>query len=125
MRLHAQAAFVQTGTGRSVEVDPAKAWTAGPARAAQAAAHDLATVGLLRLQDAGLTSHLRLFLHDEVVLSVPRGSASECLELARSLLSFDWESPSGLIVPITASPHVSSGTRWSDLYRKPEHALAS
>ena len=32
-------------------------------------------------------------------------------------MTFDWTSPSGLVIPITAEPSKSRGPRWSDLYR--------
>ncbi len=79
---------VATGTGRVVAVDPAKAHTTAPARVAQAAARDLAVVGLMRIVAAGLLPNLRLFLHDEVILSVTRADAEYLLGVVAGLMSF-------------------------------------
>lgn len=108
---------VPTGTGRKVPVDKAAAWTKGPGRVAQAAAHDIAVTGLLRVVDAGYQDRIALFLHDEVILSVPPQEAEEAATHIAALMSYDWKSPSGLVVPITASPHQFTGPAWSDLYR--------
>ena len=107
---------VPTGTGRHVAVDPTRAHTTAPARAAQGAATDLAVVGLLRLEAAGLLPQVRLFLHDEVVLSVPREQAQGRMAQVAAQMSFKWCSPSGLVIPIVAKPHAQTGPRWSDLY---------
>lgn len=107
---------VPTGTGRYVNVKPASAWTKGPGRVAQAAAHDIASEGLLRIIQAGYGDRISLFLHDEVILSVPAEDADTIVRDVAVLMSFLWQSPSGLAVPITASPHIKHGHRWSDLY---------
>jgi len=112
-------ALLPTGTGRLVRVNPANAYTEAPARLAQSAARDVAMTGLLRLVDAGLLPMLRLFIHDEVVLSVPRAQAEDIAARVAQLLSFDWTSPSGLVIPIVAEPSKGFGPRWSDVYRKP------
>ena len=116
LRTAALSGRLATGTGRYVASDPARAYTTAPARVAQAAACDLAVVGLLRLEEAGFVPNLRLFLHDEVVLSVPQAEAQERLAEVAALMSFAWRSPSGLVIPITAEPHKHIGPRWSDLY---------
>ncbi|WP_162252809.1 DNA polymerase [Knoellia sp. Soil729] len=116
LRTAAVGGRLATGTGRYVVVDPAAAYTTAPARVAQAAALDVAVTGLLRLEQAGLLQNLRLFLHDEVVLSVPRVEAPDLLAQVAALMSFRWRSPSGLVIPITAEPHEHAGRRWSELY---------
>lgn len=116
-QLAAQGHPVPTGTGRWVPGDPNKAYTTAPARAAQACARDLAGIGLLRVIDDGLQSYVRLFLHDELVLSVPQSQANSILARVTELMSFDWVAPTGLVVPIVAQPASSSGPRWSDVYR--------
>ncbi len=106
-----------TGTGRKVVSDPDRAHTTAPARVAQACARDLAMTGLFRMEQSGLLQRLRMFLHDEVVLSTQRAAASGMVEEVVNLMSFDWKSPSGLIIPIVAHPAKGYGPRWSDLYR--------
>lgn len=109
-----QGQMLPTGTGRFVAGDPLKAHTTAPARVAQACARDLAMVGLMRLVEADLLRYLRLFLHDEVVLSVPEAEdrAAQVLDL----MSFHWAAPSGLVIPIVAHAAQGRGRRWSDLY---------
>ena len=114
--LVAQGLALPTGTGRTVVGDEERAHTTGAARVAQACAQDLATTGLLRLVEAGLGRRLRLFLHDEVVLSVPAPAAADTSSQVLELMSFTWQSPSGLVIPIVAHPAEGTGTRWSDLY---------
>jgi DNA polymerase-1 len=108
-----------TGTGRWAPSDPGRAYTTAPARAGQACARDLFVTGLFRLHRYGFLKYLRLALHDEVVLSVPEVAAKNVLEFVVELMSFDWKSPSGLVIPIVAVPATGSGPRWSDLYRVP------
>jgi hypothetical protein len=110
-------AMLPTGTGRLVRVTRQNAYTEAPARLAQAAARDLAMTGVLNLIDAGLLPMLRLFIHDEVVLSVPEDRADDIAEQVAGLMSFDWTSPSGLTIPIIAEVGKGRGARWSDLYR--------
>lgn len=112
-------ALLPTGTGRLVRVSSDKAHTEAPARLAQAAARDLAMDGVLKVVDAGLLPMLRLFIHDEVVLSVPKDQAEDIAARVAQLMSFTWTSPSGLVIPIVAEPSKSFGPRWSDVYRKP------
>ncbi len=123
-RLTALGQPLPTGTGRFVLGDPAKAHTTAPARAAQACARDLVAVGLLRVVEAGLQPFMRLFLHDELVLSVPEAEADKIGVQVRELMSFEWLAPTGLVVPIVATASDGSGRRWSDLYR-PRQAVRS
>jgi P4 family phage/plasmid primase-like protien len=114
----AAGAFLPVGSGRFVRVDPDNAHTEAPARLAQSAARDLAMDGLLALECAGLLPYLRLFVHDEVILSVPKDQADDIAKQAAEAMSFPWHSPSGLIIPIIAEPGKGYGYRWSDCYRK-------
>ena len=116
-QLAAKGRPLPTGTGRWVSGDPHRAHTTAPARAAQACARDLAGMGLLRVIDGGLQSYMRLFLHDELVLSVPQSQADSILARVTKLMSFDWPAPTGLVIPIVAQPASGSGPRWSDVYR--------
>ena len=108
---------LSTGTGRWVTADPGKIHTTAPGRVAQGCARDLAMVGLLRLVEERWLPYVRLFLHDEIILSVPEAAAEEVVALLLEFMSFDWQSPSGLTIPIVAHPAKGYGPRWSDLYR--------
>lgn len=114
-----------TGTGRCVPGSVEDAYTKAPARTAQGCARDLAAIGLFRVIDAGLQSHMRLFLHDELVLSVPEEAAEAISAQVCELMSFNWLAPTGLVVPILATASDGIGGRWSDLYRPRQAADAA
>jgi hypothetical protein len=56
--------------------------------------------------ECGWLKYLKLALHDEVVLSVPKLAAQNVLDDVVEAMSFHWKSPSGLIVPIVAKPAI-------------------
>jgi len=108
-QLAAKGRPLPTGTGRWVSGDPHRAHTTAPARAAQACARDLAGMGLLRVIDGGLQSYMRLFLHDELVLSVPQSQADSILARVTKLMSFDWPAPTGLVEAAAVSVQALCG----------------
>jgi DNA polymerase-1 len=110
--------LLPTGSGRSVRVDRDHAYTEAPARLAQSAARDLAMTGLLNVLDAGLIDTVSLFVHDELVLQAPPDEIADLVEDVAALMSFEWRSPSGLVIPIVAEAGKGTGRRWSDCYRK-------
>lgn len=107
---------MDNGFGRGIRVAPAEAYTEAPARLAQSAARDLAMEGLLRIKAAGLAPMLREFIHDEVLLSVPEAEAQRVGEQVAELMSFDWHSPSGVVVPIVGVFDGKAGPTWADCY---------
>lgn len=109
--------LLNNGFGRLLRTQPDWEHTQAPSRQAQSCARDLAMEGLFRIQDAGLWPRVRIFAHDEVVLSVPEDRAVEIGERVAALMSFDWRSPSGHTVPIIAKFDGKYGPRWSDAYR--------
>jgi putative DNA primase/helicase len=109
---------LDNGFGRGIRTEPDREFTEAPARQAQSCARDLAMEGLFRLDEAGLWDRVRMFLHDEVVLSVPAGDAAAISHQAAELMSFEWTSPSGLVIPIIAEPSSRYGPTWADAYRK-------
>lgn len=77
LRNHAKAlGWVATGFGRRVAVDRAKAYTQAPAAYGQGTARDVFLEGVLNLPQEVLEM-IRIFVHDEIVLSVPRDRAEE------------------------------------------------
>lgn len=77
LRKHAEAlGWVATGFGRRVAVDRAKAYTKAPAAYGQGTARDVFLEGVLNLPQEVLEM-IRIFVHDEIVLSVPRDRADE------------------------------------------------
>lgn len=77
LRKHAEAlGWVATGFGRRVAVDRAKAYTKAPAAYGQGTARDVFLEGVLNLPQEVLQM-IRIFVHDEIVLSVPQDRAEE------------------------------------------------
>ena len=77
LRKHAEAfGWVATGFGRRVAVGRASAYTQAPAAYGQGTARDVFLEGVLNLPQEALEM-IRIFVHDEIVLSVPRDRAEE------------------------------------------------
>lgn len=77
LRKHAEAlGWVATGFGRRVAVGRSTAYTQAPAAYGQGTARDVFLEGVLNLPQEVLEM-IRIFVHDEVVLSVPRDRAEE------------------------------------------------
>lgn len=77
LRKHAEAlGWVATGFGRRVAVGRASAYTQGPAAYGQGTARDVFLEGVLNLPQEVLEM-IRIFVHDEIVLSVPCDRAEE------------------------------------------------
>ncbi|WJY89010.1 DNA polymerase [Corynebacterium confusum] len=77
LRKHAEAlGWVATGFGRRVAVGRSTAYTQAPAAYGQGTARDVFLEGVLNLPQEVLEM-IRIFVHDEIVLSVPRDRAEE------------------------------------------------
>ena len=77
LRKHAEAlGWVATGFGRRVTVGRDTAYTQAPAAYGQGTARDVFLEGVLNLPQEVLEM-IRIFVHDEIVLSVPRDRAEE------------------------------------------------
>ena len=77
LRNHAKAlGWVATGFGRRVAVGRTSAYTQGPAAYGQGTARDVFLEGVLNLP-AEVLEMVRIFVHDEIVLSVPRERAED------------------------------------------------
>ncbi|SFI79930.1 DNA polymerase-1 [Streptosporangium canum] len=68
--------YIETITGRRLYVDSARAYSAIN-YAIQSASRDVTARGLIKADRAGLTSFLRLPVHDEVVASLPKNQAND------------------------------------------------
>ncbi|HKY45021.1 MAG TPA: phage/plasmid primase, P4 family [Pyrinomonadaceae bacterium] len=110
----ASGALLDNGFGRLMRPDPQRAWTQGPALMGQGAARDIVCESLLRLvrfaDEAGLNARPRLrgVVHDEVVLSVPRGEVEAWSDLLRRAFTWEWKG-----VPILCEVGTPA-YRWSD-----------
>ncbi|MBG9304244.1 DNA polymerase I [Corynebacterium diphtheriae bv. mitis] len=77
LRNHAKAlGWVATGFGRRVAVGRNEAYTQAPAAYGQGTARDVFLEGVMNLPQEVLEM-IRIFVHDEIVLSVPRDRAEE------------------------------------------------
>ena len=77
LRKHAEAlGWVATGFGRRVAVGRSTAYTQAPAAYGQGTARDVFLEGVLNLPQEVLEM-IRIFVHDEIVLSVPHDRADE------------------------------------------------
>lgn len=80
LREHAKAlGWVSTGFGRRVAVGRKTVYTQAPAMYGQGTARDVFLEGVLNLPQEVLEM-IRIFVHDEIVLSVPRDRAEEIKE---------------------------------------------
>lgn len=93
-----------TATGRPLIVD--KPWAAAN-YAIQSPARDVFAAGINALHKRGLGPYLRLVVHDEVVLSVPRDQADELAREVESAMSTTFRG-----VPIVTESKVK-GERWA------------
>lgn len=117
--LAASGALLDNGFGRKMRPDPARAYTQGPAFMGQGFARDVACEGMLELPREVLV-YLRTFVHDEIVLSVPRDDAEEVARIVEQAFSF----PDRWPVPIvgecarTKTGELLTGSRWAEVYAK-------
>ena len=81
LRKHGEAlGWIRTGFGRRVAVARDKAYTQAPAAYGQGTARDVFLEGVLNLPREVLEM-VRIFVHDEIVLSVPRDRAEEIKQI--------------------------------------------
>lgn len=120
-RVRAEAAsgqVLRTPAGRTVRCDPGREFTQAPAFLGQSTARDLLAQGVLRMP-AWLASRLRLIVHDEVVLSVPRDrveEASSALMDALTLGGGDWTLVAGAPSVAIRAEVSAPGADWAACY---------
>lgn len=108
--LAASGALLDNGFGRLMRPDPERAKTQGPALMGQGAARDIVCESLLRLveRDRRVLNHLRGFVHDEVILSVPQEETQYWSEVLEDAFTWAWRD-----VPILCEVGKPS-LRWSE-----------
>lgn len=96
--------LLDNGFGRRLRVDPERAFTQAPALMGQSTTRDLIAEGLLDLARKApeVLPMLRVIVHDEVVASVPKGSAEEVARVIQSCMSREW-APAGKSWPVNVT----------------------
>lgn len=119
--LGAAGVLLGNGFGRRLRVDPERAYTQSVAMVGQSTTRDLIAEGLIDLarRAPDMLSMLRVIVHDEVVLSVPRKDAEECARIVQECMSRKW-APAGCSIPVSITagqgkPFVF-GENWNALY---------
>lgn len=105
--------WVSTGFGRRVAVARDRAYTQAPAAYGQGTARDVFLEGVLNLPREVLEM-VRIFVHDEIILSVPRERAEgikECVVAA--FKAVELPSSGGVSVPVL-SDSGGPGDNWSE-----------
>ncbi len=105
--------YVRTGFGRRVAVDRSKAYTRAPAAYGQGTARDVFLRGVLALPE-NVQKMIRIFVHDEVVLSVPADRVEEVRQcVLDAFSSVALPSADGVHVPVLADS-AGPGRDWSE-----------
>lgn len=105
--------YVTTGFGRRVSVARDRAYTAAPAGYGQGTARDAFLEGVMALPD-DIADMIRIFVHDEVVLSVPASRAEEIKQLVVAAFeSVTLPSADGVSVPVFADA-AGPGASWAE-----------
>jgi DNA polymerase I-like protein with 3'-5' exonuclease and polymerase domains len=82
--------ILDNGFGRRMMAEPSRAYTVAPALMGQGGARDIMCECLLRLPRE-LWPFLRVMVHDEIVLSVPRWAAEEIGHILREAMTWTWK----------------------------------
>ena len=104
--------WVSTGFGRRVAVARDGAYTQAPAAYGQGTARDVFLEGVLNLPKEVLEM-VRIFVHDEIVLSVPRERAEEIKQVVMAAFNaVKLPSKDGITVPVL-SDSAGPGKNWA------------
>ena len=106
---------LHNGFGRKFWADPEKAYTQAPALVGCGTARDLMAEGILRLP-LELVPMLRMFVHDELVFSVPKDDAQEIEAAILSALQFEWAPYEGARPIEVVAELGSRGLNWAEVY---------
>jgi P4 family phage/plasmid primase-like protien len=113
--------LLDNGFGRRLRVDPDRAYTQSPAMLGQSATRDLIAEGLLTLAATApeILPMLRVIVHDEIVLSVPRKDREEVARIAQAAMTREW-APVGASIPVRITAGQGKpftfAERWGALY---------
>lgn len=101
--------YVRLDSGRVLPADDDKQYTLVN-YTLQGTAAELMKLAVLRLDAAGLTPHIQMIIHDEVILSIPEEKVDELFPIIEECMSYvDGE----FAVDLLAEPEVL-GHRWGD-----------
>lgn len=116
-RLQRQASYgkgeVVTPIGRHLPLDRDRAYAATN-YVVQSTARDLLAKALIRIDDAGMSEHLLLPVHDELIAQAPAEDAEEVIRELGRLMESDFHG-----LPIASDPEVY-GLSWGHGYGAPE-----
>ena len=112
-----QAMPLDNGFGRKLRGNPERAYTQAPALVGCGCARDLMMEGILRLP-VEVVPMLRMFVHDELIFSVPKADAPEIEQAVLNALQFDWAPHEGM-TPIRILADLGArGSNWAEVYAK-------
>jgi P4 family phage/plasmid primase-like protien len=112
-----QGVPLDNGFGRLMRVNPERAYTQAPALVGCGCARDLMAEGILRLP-VEIIPMLRMFVHDELVFSVPKADAPDIEAAILDALQFDWAPHEGMR-PIRVLAELGArGNNWAEVYAK-------
>jgi P4 family phage/plasmid primase-like protien len=105
-------AILDNGFGRRMRCDPARAYTVAPALMGQGGARDIMGQSLLRLPRE-LDQYLRVMVHDEILLSIPRDIVLDVIPVVKEAMTWEWTpNTGGIPVPITCD--FAFGASWGE-----------
>lgn len=81
--------LLDNGFGRKMRCEPNRAYTQAPALMGQGAATDIMKTALLRFPRE-FNPYLRVYVHDEIVMSVPEKDVDEIGSEIRKAMTFEW-----------------------------------
>jgi len=115
--------LLDNGFGRKLRCDVGRAYTQSSAMIGQPTTRDLIAEGLLTLAATApeILPMLRVIVHDEIILSVPKKDREEIARIAQKAMTRMW-APAGASRPVSITagqgkPFVF-GERWGQLYEK-------
>jgi DNA polymerase-1 len=82
--------LLDNGWGRKMKCDPARAWTQAPALQGQGCAADIMKEALLRMPSE-FRPFYRMYVHDEVVMCVPKEDYEEIGHEVTKAMTFDYK----------------------------------
>lgn len=103
--------FLDNGFGRKLNVDKRRAFTQAPGLVGQSCARDIAMESLLRMPKH-VRECVRLFIHDELLVSVPENRVEEYRAEIVNAMTFEWRG-----VPFKADSS-RPGENWYGCYAK-------
>lgn len=115
----ASGALLDNGFGRPMRPDPQFAYTQAPALVGQGCTRDIIAEGLLRMPTE-VWPMLRVLVHDEIVMSVPKDSVEDVKRVVLEAMQFDLADVTGgklASCPITAGCS-KPGETWAACYDK-------